>query len=54
MYTSLRYLHDSLDDALPVFPGHAYSGASSTVAKEKVSGLLKPMSKSQWRRMMVR
>lgn len=54
MYTSLRYLHDSLDDALPLFPGHAYSGASSTVAKEKVSGLLKPMSKSQWRRMMAR
>ena len=54
MFESLQHLREALDDALPLFPGHAYSGASSTVAQEKAAGLLRPLTKSQWRRMMTR
>ena len=58
MYASLRKLRevfsDGQDDDLPLFPGHAYNGHSSTVGREKSSGLLKPMSKAQWQRMMSR
>lgn len=54
MYTSLQTKLAALDDELPLFPGHAYSGASSTVGKEKRSGLLRSMSLDRWRRMMAR
>ena len=54
MHESLSYLRETLDEALPLFPGHAYGGASSTVGREKHAGLLRPMSISQWRRMMSR
>jgi len=54
MYESLSHLRGALDESLPLFPGHAYSGAESTVAREKASGLLRPMTKAQWRRMMAR
>jgi hypothetical protein len=43
-----------LDDSLPLFPGHAYNGASSTVAREKTSGLLRQMSMMEWQQMMAR
>ena len=54
MYDSLRALREVLDDGLPLFPGHAYSGESSTVGREKAAGFLRPMSRAQWRRMMQR
>lgn len=54
MFTSLQTLRSTLSDDLPLFPGHAYSGDSSSVAREKASGLLRPMTQQQWRRMMSR
>lgn len=55
MFTSLQTKVAALDDDLPLFPGHAYSGASSTVAKEKASGFLSPsITRARWRRMMAR
>jgi glyoxylase-like metal-dependent hydrolase (beta-lactamase superfamily II) len=52
MWESLQTLRERLADALPLFPGHAYNGESSTVAREKAAGLLRPITLSQWRRMM--
>jgi glyoxylase-like metal-dependent hydrolase (beta-lactamase superfamily II) len=52
MFSSLSLLRAMLDDALPLFPGHAYNGASSTVAREKTSGLLRQMSMMEWQQMM--
>lgn len=46
MYDSLMVVA-SFDDDLVVFPGHAYSGANTTIRKEKKSGLL-GISRSQW------
>jgi glyoxylase-like metal-dependent hydrolase (beta-lactamase superfamily II) len=54
MWASLKKLRENLDDELPIFPGHAYSGPSSTVAREKQQGLLRPMTKSEWRSRMRR
>jgi len=51
MYDSLRSLA-LLPDALPIYPGHVYSGRSSTVAAEKSGGLLRDISRAQWQRMM--
>jgi len=53
MYKSLSTLR-KLDDNLPLFPGHAYNGESTTVQREKSTGLLRPMTKTQWARMMSR
>ncbi len=53
MYDSLRKLA-ALPDALPIYPGHSYGGASSTVGAEKAGGLLRDMTRSEWNRMMVR
>jgi glyoxylase-like metal-dependent hydrolase (beta-lactamase superfamily II) len=54
MFGSLRSLA-ALDDALPVYPGHGYSGNSSTIGREKASGLLSPqLTLAKWRRMMAR
>jgi len=53
MFDSMRKLAD-LDDALPVFPGHAYSGEETTIGREKRSGLLRPMTRASWERMMRR
>eukprot|EP00742_Colponemidia_sp_Colp-10_P001888 GILJ01002019.1.p1 GENE.GILJ01002019.1~~GILJ01002019.1.p1 ORF type:complete len:370 (-),score=49.89 GILJ01002019.1:251-1360(-) len=48
MYTSLQKL-SSLPDTVRVYPGHNYGGTSTSIAKEKQSGLLRPMSESEWR-----
>ena len=53
MYRSLQHKMVRLDDDLVLFPGHAYSGESSTVRREKREGLLRPgLSEAAWRRMM--
>ena len=54
MFKSLRHLRNTLDDKLPLYPGHAYNGESSTVAREKTQGLLRPFTASEWTRMMRR
>ena len=41
MFTSLQTTLAALDDELPLFPGHAYSGASSTVGAERESCAVK-------------
>ena len=51
MYDSITKLR-ALDDATPVYPGHAYSGASTTIGREKRNGLLREFSREQWRVMM--
>jgi hypothetical protein len=54
MYDSLRTLA-ALPDALPVYPGHSYGGSSSTIGREKATGLLRDdISRTQWMRMMAR
>lgn len=47
MHGSLEALR-SLPDHLPVYPGHAYGGASTTIGREKTSGLLRPFTLQQW------
>ena len=54
MYTSLQQTLGELNNTLAIFPGHAYSGASSTIGAERTKGLLRPMSIERWRRMMAR
>ena len=51
MFDSLAKLR-ALDDATPVYPGHAYSGDSTTIGREKRNGLLREVSREQWRVMM--
>ena len=54
MYSSTRKLA-ALDERLPMFPGHAYSGEESTIAQEKQSGLLRAeLSRTSFRQMMAR
>ena len=54
MYDSLRKLQ-ALPDDLPIYPGHSYGGASSTIGKEKTSGLLRSdITRAQWKQMMAR
>ena len=54
MYDSLQRLAQLPDD-LPIFPGHGYGGAQSTIGEEKRSGLLRTsMTRDQWNRQMVR
>ena len=53
MFESLKKLQ-ALDDATKVYPGHGYSGDSTTIGKEKVQGLLVPFSKQEWMQMMKR
>jgi hypothetical protein len=43
MWASLQKVA-ALDDALPIFPGHGYSGWGSTVGHEKEVGLLRPVN----------
>jgi glyoxylase-like metal-dependent hydrolase (beta-lactamase superfamily II) len=55
MFTSLQTKLKQLDDALPIYPGHAYSGHSSTIGKERQQGLLRPgLTIASWRKMMRR
>ncbi len=54
MYDSLKKVA-ALPDDLPLFPGHSYSGPSSTIRREKATGLLRSdITREQWKRMMVR
>ena len=53
MCDSLRRLA-ALPESLVIFPGHGYNGASSTIGAEKRTGLLRPMTREQWDRSMVR
>jgi glyoxylase-like metal-dependent hydrolase (beta-lactamase superfamily II) len=53
MFDSLATLR-ALDDSLVVYPGHAYSGASTTIGREKANGLLRPFTREQWRQMMAK
>jgi len=50
MFDSLQRLR-ALGDDVVIYPGHGYSGDRTTVGKEKVSGLLRPFSREQWRAM---
>mmetsp|Transcript_21754 Transcript_21754/g.61888 ORF Transcript_21754/g.61888 Transcript_21754/m.61888 type:complete len:167 (+) Transcript_21754:414-914(+) len=50
MFDSLQQLR-ALGDDVVIYPGHGYSGDRTTVGKEKVSGLLRPFSREQWRAM---
>jgi glyoxylase-like metal-dependent hydrolase (beta-lactamase superfamily II) len=50
MFDSLQKLR-ALDDAIKVYPGHGYSGDSTTIGREKQNGLLRPFSRDQWRSM---
>jgi len=55
MYSSLQTKVAALDDELPLFPGHAYGGPSSTIGREKASGFLRPsITLGSWRKMMAR
>lgn len=47
MYESLRTLA-TLDEALVVYPGHAFSGECTTIGQEKRAGLLRHLTKKQW------
>ena len=50
MFDSLQRLR-TFDDSITVYPGHGYSGESTTIGAEKQNGLLRPFSKDQWLRM---
>ncbi len=54
MFHSLQRLARELPDDLAIYPGHAYGGDKSTVAREKAAGLLAPLSKEEWDRSMGR
>jgi glyoxylase-like metal-dependent hydrolase (beta-lactamase superfamily II) len=49
MYHSLQSVVAALPDALTVYPGHGYSGKTSTIGREKVSGLLRPITLAEWK-----
>lgn len=51
MFDSLAKLR-TLDDKIKVYPGHGYSGDSTTIGQEKVRGLLRPFDKAQFKAMM--
>ena len=50
MFESLQILR-GLDDSITVYPGHGYSGPSTTIGKEKTQGLLRPFTRDMWRGM---
>ena len=50
MFDSLATLR-TLPDETVVFPGHAYAGLSTTVKRERTSGLLREFSRAQWKTM---
>ena len=51
MFESLAKLR-ALDDKIRVYPGHGYSGDSTTIGQEKVQGLLRPFDKATFKSMM--
>lgn len=50
MFDSLQKLR-VLDENITVYPGHGYSGDSTTIGAEKQSGLLRPFTRDMWLRM---
>ena len=48
MFDSLARCARVYGDDVVVYPGHNYNGASSTVGREKTTGLLRPFTKTQW------
>jgi glyoxylase-like metal-dependent hydrolase (beta-lactamase superfamily II) len=54
MFDSLARCARELRDDAVVYPGHDYNGASSTVAREKREGMLRPFTKTQWMAMHAR
>lgn len=48
MFDSLAKCSRLLTDDIIVYPGHSYGGDSSTVAREKATGMLRPFTKTQW------
>ena len=53
MYDSLQNKLALLPDSLKVYPGHAYNGNHTTIAREKQFGLLSPISKTEWANKMM-
>ena len=54
MFDSLARCARELSDDVVIYPGHAYNGESSTAAREKREGLLRPFTKTQWMAMHAR
>mmetsp|Transcript_5396 Transcript_5396/g.19733 ORF Transcript_5396/g.19733 Transcript_5396/m.19733 type:complete len:164 (+) Transcript_5396:382-873(+) len=52
MYNSLQNKLSKLDNSLKVYPGHGYSGKSSTIGREKRHGLLQKISLRKWMSMV--
>eukprot|EP00052_Salpingoeca_macrocollata_P008214 m.65309 g.65309 ORF g.65309 m.65309 type:complete len:368 (+) comp16483_c0_seq1:3-1106(+) len=52
MFESLQGKLAQLPPETRVFPGHAYGGCETTIEQEKKRGMLKPLTKDQWRSMM--
>lgn len=52
MYKSLQNVLREMPDDIVVWPGHGYSGGSTTIGKEKKRGLLRRTSEQQWKRQM--
>ena len=50
MFESLAKLR-ALDDGIKVYPGHGYSGESTTIGREKAGGLLRPFTKAMFQQM---
>jgi len=48
MFHSLSKCARVLPDEMVIYPGHSYNGASTTVAREKAQGLLRPFTKPEW------
>ena len=53
MFHSLQNVVAGFDDDLTVYPGHGYSGRTSTIGQERVHGLLRPMSAAEWKANMM-
>ena len=51
MFHSLQGVLARLPDTTVVWPGHNYGGRSTTIGNEKRAGLLKTLTKTEWRTM---
>lgn len=49
---SSRAVVGMLREEMVVWPGHGYSGGSTTIGTEKKRGLLRKTSEQQWKRQM--
>ena len=52
MYKSLQNVLRELPEEMVVWPGHGYSGGSTTIGREKKRGLLRKTSEQMWKRQM--